>query len=152
MLSAGEAQRVAEAVQCGSTIDPKADAAVVSLVTGHSAFRRALIARFGEEAVEGFLQRWSLLRVPTEGLDQARERITGQFATLEIPGRSPLRFTMTREGWRLLLPDAGDPRSLAQFNLAGTIMLQIAAELETGKQASPDETLLGLQTQLSILK
>ncbi len=149
MLDAGEARKVAEAVQFGAETNLQTENAVANLVSGQTGFKRALTARFGEGNVTDTLQRWSLVKVPTDGLDKAEERIEGLSATVQLPGKRPLRFVKTTGSWRLVLSTGNDPKEIAQFNLFGKLMGDAANELNDGKYSSADEVFLALQARLT---
>jgi hypothetical protein len=148
-LEAGEARKVAETVQVGAETNPQTEEVVANLVSGQTEFKRALTARFGERTVTEALQRWTLLKVPIVGLDEAEERIEGQWATVQLPGRRPLSLVKTAGGWRLALSAGNDPKMIVQFNLAGRLMQTAASELDAGKYGSADEVFRSLQSRLT---
>ncbi len=147
-LEAGDGQAVSAAVQLGAGTNPQAETAVATLVRGQAGFKQALLARFGEGNVAQALQRWRLLQVPVAGLDEAEERIDGASAIVRWPGGNSLQFVRTTEGWQLVLASADDPATVAQFLLAGRLMLDAAAELDDGKYRTPDEVFSTLQSRL----
>jgi RNA polymerase sigma factor (sigma-70 family) len=147
-LDKGDAQSVAEGVQLGDGTDPQAPAAISQVTMGQSAFKRALVSRFGGGNADQALQNWRLITVPTEGLEKATEQIEGDAAVVQVPGKRPLRFARANDGWRLNLSIGTDAKSIAQFNSMGTLMLEVASELDAGKFGSSEEAFRSLQARI----
>ena len=148
MLESGEGRKAAEAVQFDGRTDAQTEAAVEKVVIGQARFKRALVARFGAGTVTEALERWSLVKVPVEGLAQAEERIAHDSATVQLPGRGPLRFVRVAGSWRLALSMGNDPGTITRLGLAGRAMLETAGELEAGKYGSAEDAFRALQSRL----
>jgi RNA polymerase sigma factor (sigma-70 family) len=148
MLDSGDARRVAESVQLDSGSNSQAGNAVANIVSGQTAFKGALIAKFGAGNVAEALQKWRLITVPIEGLDEAQERIVGDSATVQLPEKRPLHFVRVLGNWRLVLITGNESKTIAQFNRVGKLMLDISSEVAADKYNSPQEVFRVLQTRI----
>ena len=148
MLDSGDAHRVAESIQLDSGSNPQGGDAVANIVSGQTAFQGALIAKFGEGKVSEALQKWHLITVPTEGLDETQERIVGDSATVQFPGHKPLQFVRVSGNWRLIVVSGNESRAIAQFNRIGKLMLSISSEVAADKYKSPEEVFRVFQARV----
>ena len=125
--------------------------AMAAVVSAEGKFRQELGSRFGAKRLEMLAKSGAAFRMDfgQQMLDFAEEHISGDTATVDIPGRSePLKFVKQGAIWKISEQGGnGDARVSEKMEALAESVSRVARQISDGKFRNADEALEALRRE-----